>query len=66
MSKADPYNDDCIYHMAHLVNRKGGVSAKCYKRPRDISLKGRYSWTLDPSAVTCPKCVKLLRRTHAE
>ena len=51
---------DKIYHMAHMANEKGDVSALCFKQYRPINLKVA-SWTNREKAVTCPKCLKQMR-----
>lgn len=48
-----------VYHMAKLVNPKGGVSPLCARKPRALSLKTS-CWTNRPEAVTCLKCLKLI------
>lgn len=48
-----------LIHHAAKVNPKGGVAALCFKTPHPIDLR-RASWTLRRSAVTCPKCLKLM------
>lgn len=45
-------------HMAHQVNRNGGVSALCFAQPRPIRLSVA-TWTLLWRFVTCKKCLKL-------
>ena len=50
------------YHMAAKINSEGGVSALCFARPRAIDLR-RATWTLRLEAVTCPKCMAILRAT---
>ena len=47
------------YHMADKVNRKGGVSALCFEKPRAIDLT-RALWTNRTEAVTCKKCLAIL------
>jgi len=37
-----------------------GVSALCFPKPRAIDLK-RAAWTIRASAVTCEKCLKILK-----
>lgn len=51
MSDAKPK----IVHRAGKVAMNGGVSARCFAKPRAIDLR-RASWTLRDEAVTCPKC----------
>ena len=46
-------------HMADKVNERGGVSAKCFERPRAIDLK-RSTWTLRLEAITCRKCLRTI------
>lgn len=62
-SPDDPYRDHKKYHMGHLFG-PGVVSALCFKRPRAIILKYAL-WTITPDAVTCKKCLRLLK-TAAE
>jgi hypothetical protein len=57
MSKADPYHDHKIYHLARFINVQGGVSPWCYAKPRSLNL-ARALWTNRLEAVTCPKCLK--------
>ena len=54
-----------VYHKAHKISSDGGVSALCFKSPRRIDLS-KASWTLQISAVTCPKCIKLLTSNAQE
>lgn len=42
-------------HMAGKIAEDGGVSARCFARPRKIDMS-RETWTTDPAAVTCPGC----------
>lgn len=42
-------------HMAGKIAEDGGVSARCFARPRKIDMS-RETWTADPAAVTCPGC----------
>lgn len=49
-----------VYHLANLVNRRGGVSALCFAKPRSINLKAA-SWTMHDDAVTCRKCLAILK-----
>lgn len=48
------------YHRGTLINQRGGVSVLCFASPRAINLK-RASWTNRDEAVTCPKCLALMR-----
>ena len=57
----DPYHDKKTYHMAAACNNLGGVSALCFKRHRSINLQIA-SWTLEPDAVTCEKCLRILKQ----
>ncbi len=57
---SDPYHDKKLYHKAHLYGAAGGVSALCFKIPRAIDLS-RALWTNRNEAVTCPKCLRLLK-----
>lgn len=54
-----PYHDRKPYHLATLINQRGGVSALCYAKPKAIDLK-RACWTTDETAVTCRKCLMVL------
>lgn len=49
-----------VYHRGSLVNDKGQVSALCFKAPRPINLAVAM-WTNNDAAVTCPKCLRLLK-----
>jgi hypothetical protein len=60
MSKQDPYHDNKPYHKAKLTDGKGNVSPLCAVKPRALNLK-RELWTLEDGAVTCRKCLKLLK-----
>ena len=57
MSASNPYAKP--YHMADKISGRG-VSPLCAKTPRAINLK-RASWTLREEAVTCAKCLALIR-----
>lgn len=59
---SDPYNDQKRYHLAALINKRGRVSALCYKSPRAIPNTER--WALDERAVTCEKCKQARERTR--
>lgn len=61
VSLADLYRDLKKYHKAHLFGLDGQVSALCFRRPRAIDLN-RALWTTDDDAVTCPKCLKLMKQ----
>lgn len=50
-----------IYHRGSLINPRGGVSALCFAKPRAIDMK-RATWTNRDEAVTCPKCLALIKR----
>jgi hypothetical protein len=54
-----------VIHRAAKINEQGGVSARCFKRPRAIDLR-RASWTIRDEAVTCPKCAALIVRRWNE
>lgn len=60
MTKNDPYNDVKVYHRARFVNSRGGVSPLCAKTPKALNLK-RELWTNRDEAVTCPKCLLLIK-----
>ena len=51
-----------VYHLAAMVNQRGGVSPLCARKPRAINLH-RAMWTIRREAVTCAKCLKLLEGT---
>jgi hypothetical protein len=53
------YPNPKIYHMAHKINQDGGVSALCFKKLKPINLAVA-SWTYRRTAVTCPKCQRIL------
>lgn len=53
------YPNPKIYHMASKINQEGGVMALCFKTPRAINLRTA-SWTNRRTAVTCPKCQRIL------
>ena len=48
-------------HLAQHVRADGAISPLCAVRPRALAL-ARSTWTLDPTAVTCPRCQRLLPR----
>ena len=52
-----------IRHMADKVNARGDVSALCFPTPRAINMK-RETWVTDQKAVTCEKCLMLIRRRN--
>jgi hypothetical protein len=52
-------------HMAAKVRSDGGVSPLCAVRPRSIDVR-RATWTLQPDAVTCPRCLARLPAKNAE
>jgi hypothetical protein len=58
MSRSEP--DRKKYHMADGFNDRGGVSALCFGSPRAINLKVA-SWTIRPEAVTCKKCLQIMK-----
>ncbi len=58
--KDDPYHDRKKYHLGIFFRDDGGVTALCFRRLRKIDLT-RASWTLIDEAVTCKKCLKLLK-----
>ena len=60
MSRDDPYHDRKVYHFARQWRADGAVSALCYKRPRPINLRIAL-WTITVKAVTCPRCLKMIR-----
>lgn len=59
--------DDCpplvptrVRHRGDKIDPKGRVSALCYPKPRAIDMK-RATWVMTDEAVTCPKCLALIR-----
>ncbi len=60
MGILDPYKDKKVYHKAKLINAKGRVSPLCAKNPRPLNLR-KELWTNQPEAVTCKKCLALLK-----
>ena len=65
MSKNDPYHDNKKYHFAAKTTANGDVSALCFDPPRKINLR-RELWTLTKSAVTCKKCLSILKNKYGE
>lgn len=63
LNAARAKTDRRLVHMAAGLSRNGDVSARCYRRPRPINLK-RATWTLRLSAVTCPRCKKIIRKAR--
>ena len=57
----DPYHDNKKYHKAAGMNKRGGVTALCFDKPRAINLK-RALWAMDPKAVTCKKCLEAMAK----
>ena len=64
---SDPVDTECPLipptrkrHMADKVNERGGVSALCFSRPHVINMK-RETWVTDEKAVTCAKCLDMIR-----
>jgi len=55
----DVISSERKYHFANKFSERG-VSALCFPTPRAIDLK-RATWTIRPDAVTCKKCLKLLK-----
>ncbi|RKY06325.1 MAG: hypothetical protein DRP56_07625 [Planctomycetota bacterium] len=53
------------YHFAAKIRNDGAVSALCFKVPRAINLKVAL-WTTDKSAVTCKKCLALLKKAEVK
>lgn len=52
-----------IRHKGALFSDKG-VSALCFKTPRAIDMR-KASWCLSDDAVTCEKCLVLLKKRPA-
>ncbi len=63
-SPNDPYRDELKYHMGHLWGPDGSVSALCFKRPRAINLEHAL-WTITRDAVTCKKCLRMLKESSS-
>ena len=55
----DVVSSERKYHFADKISARG-VSALCFPKPRAIDLK-RASWTIRATAVTCKKCLTLLK-----
>ena len=53
------------YHKAAFVGVDGKVSALCFRRPRAINL-GQALWTNRDEAVTCRKCLRIMRPIRTE
>ena len=60
MSRDDPYHDIKKYHMAAYIYENGSVKPLC--RESKINLKKRETWTIRREAVTCKKCLELLKQ----
>lgn len=56
---ADVVSSERKYHFAKHFSERG-VSALGFPKPRAIDLK-RAAWTIRASAVTCEKCLKILK-----
>lgn len=48
------------YHKAKHLGPNGKVSALCFEKPKAIDLK-KALWTLRDEAVTCEKCLKVMK-----
>ena len=59
-SPNDPYRDSKKVHRAAGMRSDGAVSALCFKRRRPINLDVA-SWTNRDDAVTCLKCMRILK-----
>ncbi len=64
MKKDDPYHDNKVIHLAAKIAADGSVSAICFDPPRRINLKVA-TWTLEKEAVTCQKCLAVLREANS-
>lgn len=53
-----------LYHRGALINDHGEVSALCFSKPHSIDLT-RASWTNRDEAVTCKKCLAIIRSKAA-
>lgn len=51
MSKADPYHDMKVYHMADKIRGDGAVKALCFQGNKPTNLRVD-SWTMRPHQVT--------------
>jgi len=49
-----------IYHYPKMMSQNSDVSPLCAKTPRKLNLSTD-SWTWDKTAITCPKCLKVLK-----
>jgi len=49
-------------HLGAMVSPRGGVSPRCARTPRRITMNAasRETWTLTAAAVTCPRCRKVM------
>lgn len=55
-----------IYHRADKINKNGAVSALCFLKPKRINLS-KELWTLRDEAVTCEKCLAIIKlRSNAK
>ena len=52
-------------HMAAKISKHGDVSPLCATTPRAINLKVA-SWTIRPGAVTCRKCLRIMKEAGAK
>lgn len=52
-----------IYHRAKLISNNGDVSPLCAKIPRKLDL-AKELWTNRDEAVTCPKCLEIIRNRN--
>ena len=60
MTMAELGYEEKIRHRAKLISTKGDVSPLCASFPKKINLK-KESWTNRDEAVTCPKCLALMK-----
>lgn len=53
-----------IVHRADKIRSSGAVSAFCFASPKPIDL-GRSTWSNRDEAVTCSRCLRLIREKQA-
>lgn len=60
-SGMSPSHDKKKYHLAKLFTQRGHVSPLCARiQPRKLDLK-KELWTIRPEAVTCKKCMRIIK-----
>lgn len=53
------------YHRAKFIGPHGQVSALCFEIPHAIDLTKRQTWTLRDEAVTCTRCLAVIKARSA-